>query len=142
MGAFTVQVIGLDKLAATVRDMKFAKRHQMPRALYAELNAVKNVSTERTPVLSGALAGSHAITEIEENSNSFTGSVVVGGPSAPYAVVVHEDLSVKHPGPHRGKAGADRYCGGQAKFLESAFNDAVPGFAQRVNEVVQLGTLE
>jgi hypothetical protein len=42
-----------------------------------------------------------------------------GGPSAPYAVIVHENLNVRHQV-------------GQAKFLERPLNEAARGLAERI----------
>lgn len=59
------------------------------------------------PYLTGALRASGYV-------DSEVGYYTVGF-SAPYAAVVHEDLTVSHP-IHEN----ERYCGGRAKFLEMA----------------------
>ena len=51
--------------------------------------------------------------------------IEVGGPSAPYALIVHEDLKARHGVEHG-------FQGGQAKFLESAVLEAVPTLASRI----------
>lgn len=48
-----------------------------------------------------------------------------GGAAGAYAVKQHEDLSLNHPG------------GGQAKFLESAVDDARPSAAAFVGKFVK-----
>jgi hypothetical protein len=121
-------------LKATLKAIPGAGIKLYAAAAWQEMNNIKNVSMERTPVMNGPLRASHVIIGPTFDQNSAEVSVGVGGPSAPYAVVVHEDLSVHHPGPHAPKRGqkGDRYCGGQSKFLESAFNDAAPGSSVRM----------
>lgn len=57
----------------------------------------------RTPVRTGALRNSGSITKVDESGFQ----VAFGGPAAPYAVFVHEDLKARHRV-------------GEAKFLEKA----------------------
>jgi hypothetical protein len=49
-----------------------------------------------------------------------------GGPAAPYAIKVHEDLEAFHRV-------------GQAKFLESVLLESAPHLAQRVSRRIRLG---
>ena len=48
-------------------------------------------------------------------------TIEVGGPAAPYAVVVHEDLEAFHPT-------------GQAKYLESTIMQSAPFMLDRISK--------
>jgi hypothetical protein len=52
-------------------------------------------------------------------------NIVAGGPSAPYAIFVHEDLDAKHKV-------------GQAKFLESWLLESRPNMTARVARRVKI----
>lgn len=69
---------------------------------------IRGDSILQTPVDTGNLRASHYV----ESADGVRGPIVeigVGGPSQPYAVRQHEDMSLRHPV-------------GNAKFLENAFN--------------------
>ena len=89
------------------------------RALYAEANEIRTVSMRRTPVEFGTLRSSHVVTEPEITDAYVEVRIGVGGPAAPYALYVHENLSARHKN-------------GQAKFLESALLEAMPTLARRI----------
>ncbi len=93
------------------------------RVLITELGEVK----ERTPLMTGALRRSERVLPPEINGNIIRVSMMAGGESAPYAVIVHEDLEAHHPV-------------GQAKFMESVINEVAPYFLQRVK--AELGDLK
>lgn len=67
------------------------------------LEHIAGVSQQRTPIDEGTLRRSTATTQ--------SGLEGVVSADTPYAVFVHEDLTAHHP------------RGGQAKFMESAFQD-------------------
>lgn len=92
-------------------------------ALYAETELLSTKCKERTPVDTGALrAGIHVEGPVWQGRTVST-SVVAGGVSAPYALIVHENLHSQHP------------VGG-AKYIESVFDEErgniLPGIAARV----------
>jgi len=88
-------------------------------SLYVECELIKTVSMKRTPVDTGVLRASHEVQKPKIEGEDISCSIAVGGPAAPYAIYVHENLMAHHPV-------------GQAKFLESAINDAKPGLSERV----------
>jgi len=96
---------------------KFQKA--IANSLYVECELIKTVSMKRTPVDTGVLRASHEVQKPKVEGGDISCSIAVGGPAAPYAIYVHENLMAHHPV-------------GQAKFLESAINDAKPGLAERV----------
>jgi hypothetical protein len=105
------------------------------KALYQEALIMKATSMERTPVRHGTLKASHDVTEPERDGASIKISITVGGPAAPYAYFVHENLESNHSEPHRDPEDGKMYtCGGQAKFLESSVREAIDGLDARLAE--------
>lgn len=98
---------------------------QLPEALRAELEIEATESQQRTPVDTGALRRSTRVT-VDGQGRETVGTIAVGGPAAPYAVYVHENLSAHHPI-------------GQAKFLESTITESAPFLAARIAKRVELG---
>ena len=94
------------------------------RALYAEALIEAKESMKRTPVLTGALRASTEVTLLETRDNS-AATIKVGGPSAEYAVFVHENLDADHKV-------------GQAKFLESTIQESRPYMAARIAARIDL----
>src|SRR5687768_15414347 len=84
----------------------------------AELEIEKTEVERRTPVDTGALRSSEFV-EVEEEGNKIIGRIGAGGPAAPYALQVHEDLNAFHKV-------------GQAKFIESVLNESGPYLSERV----------
>lgn len=91
----------------------------LAQALFAEAQIERTESMKRTPVEFGPLRASHEVTEPKINGRDISVSIVVGGPSAPYALYVHENLEAHHPI-------------GQAKFLESTILESRPHLTARI----------
>ena len=94
------------------------------KALFAEAEIIMGVSVDRTPVDTTALRDSHITLDPTITGNDIEVKIEVGGPSGGeeelgYAFIVHEDLEARHDV-------ASGFRGGQAKFLESAVNEAAP----------------
>lgn len=79
----------------------------------------------RTPVDNGTLRGTVHVEGPEIGDGMVSTSVVAGGPSAPYAVIVHEDLTAQHKV-------------GQAKFIESVIMESKATIGERVAKRVDL----
>lgn len=94
-------------------------------AVEEEAKGILTLSNERVPVDSGALKASGrvvtdgATTYITYGSNADQ-NPKTGQPTNAYVERIHEDMEMRHP------------HGGSAKFLESAANESVAGFAERV----------
>lgn len=88
-------------------------------ALRAEAELEMTEAKERTPVDLGNLQGSGHVSEPVIAGNVISVELAFGGPAAPYAVHVHENLEADHPV-------------GRAKFLESTVMEAAPHMAERV----------
>jgi hypothetical protein len=87
-------------------------------ALKAETEAVLAKAKARTPVDTGALRASGHVDK-PKIAGKISVQLVFGGPSAPYADVVHEDLATAHDD-------------GEAKFLERALVEAEAGMLKRI----------
>lgn len=88
-------------------------------ALYIETQIETKEAKRRTPVKHGALRGTvHTEGPVFEGKSIYC-MIVAGGPAAPYAVYVHENLDAFH-------------SVGQAKFIESVVLESRPFMAQRV----------
>lgn len=74
-----------------------------------------------TPVDTGALVGTGAVQLPKVSGAVAEVEFGFGGPSASYAVVVHEDLTANH-------------TVGQAKFLEQPMDEAAEGMDDRIAE--------
>ena len=112
-------------LAPTLRKLRIKAPSEIARALYQETQVEATESKRRTPVLTGTLrATTFVIGPFQEGRRIYT-KIVVGGPSAPYAVYVHEDTEAFHKV-------------GQAKFLESTLLESRPYMGLRVAKRIDL----
>ena len=87
-------------------------------ALHEELEIELLEAKQRTPVDTGALRASGFVEGPKVRRGHISDRIVFGGPAAPYAVIVHEDLEAHHPV-------------GQAKFLESVLVESAPYLLER-----------
>lgn len=94
------------------------------KALYQEGQTIITESRERVPVDTGALKNSAFTTTPEREGNTTRVTVGYGGAAAEYALIVHEDLEVRH-------------TVGGPKYLESVINEHAPGFADRIGAQVK-----
>lgn len=89
------------------------------RALYAEMGIEEKEVIKRTPKDSGDLRGTiHRIGPRQEGK-TISVLIVAGGPDAPYALIVHEDLEAIHKI-------------GQAKYIESVIMESRAFIGARV----------
>ena len=98
------------------------------RALYQETSIELTEVKRRTPVDKGALRASERLEgplRTGPNESIIYMLILAGGPAAPYAIYVHEDLEAIHPV-------------GQAKFIESVLLESRPYMAARVAKRIDL----
>lgn len=117
------------KGAVALRDrvVRFKKKfpNEIARALKIEVEVEAKEVKRRTPVDKGTLRGTvHVVGPIFEG-NKIRYLIVAGGPAAPYAVWVHENLEAFHKV-------------GQAKYLESVIFESRPFMAARVARRIEL----
>lgn len=95
-------------------------------ALFAEAEIEMTESKRRTPVDTGALRSTGFVKPPYFSSDhNITVVLGFGGPAAPYALIVHEDMEAFHKV-------------GQAKYLESTLMESRPFIAQRIANRLQL----
>lgn len=124
-----LQVKGTDELLRNLRRLQELVPQEVARALYEEAQIEKTESQRRTPVKTGALKGSHEVSEPVIDGDEISVTISVGGSSAPYALYVHENTEALHP------------SGGQAKFLESTVLESRPYLAARIARRMNLKRL-
>lgn len=115
---------GAEMKAAMERILRAIPR-EVSQALYEEAQIERTESMRRTPVLTGALRASHEVSKPVMKSDGWEVTISVGGPSADYAIQVHEDLEAFHKT-------------GQSKFLESTLLESAPFMAARVAKRIDL----
>lgn len=110
-----VEIKGAEPLQRKLQNIAAAGPQALVAALYREAEAVMTVSKEQyVPVDTGALRASGTVEAPRFAGHTASVRLGFGGPSAPYAVIVHEDLTKRHPV-------------GQAKYLEIPLRARVAG---------------
>lgn len=115
----TITKGGIGSIAGKMRALAGRTPSRMAAALVVEARVEMQESMRRTPVKTGALRDSHEVQAAEMNGRDVEVTIAVGGPQAPYAVYVHENLEAHHDI-------------GQAKFLESTLRESAPFMAARL----------
>ena len=115
---------GLDGVLKRMGAIGLAAEKSIASALYAEAQLVMTRSkAEFVPVDTGALRASGYVAKPAWSGSKVTVEMGFGGPSASYALKVHEDLET----PHRT---------GSAKYLETPYVEAENGMLVRIAERV------
>lgn len=81
----------------------------LAEALFTTAHHIAGQADELVPVDTGALKSSQDVSHPKGTSKTMNSRITYGGPSAAYALEVHENLAMNHP------------RGGQAKYLEEPF---------------------
>lgn len=116
MSRITLEVEGIADLLGKLTRVRESIHYGVGAGLYAVGQNIRSTSMDKTPIDTGALKGSHYVTE-PEGPESGDPHVIIGcggGPAEPYAIVQHERLDLKHPE-------------GEAKFLEKAAKEEAAG---------------
>ena len=110
-----IELYGTERLRAKLAAAADAGPRILGAALYQEAEAVMTTSKEQyVPVDTGALRASGFVELPIYAGEGASVNFGFGGPGAPYAVVVHEDLTKRHPV-------------GQAKYLEIPLRARIAG---------------
>ena len=120
---------GADAMRRKLENLARQMPNEVGRALYQEAQIELTEIKKRTPVEFGPLRASEEVLEPEVNGRDISVQIVAGGPSAPYAIYVHEDLSALHAN------------GTQAKFMESVLLESKPFMGARVARRIDLNRL-
>jgi hypothetical protein len=115
------KIVGVDKVQRRIRHAATTgMREEYTRALMAEINEVETPECQRqTPVDTGALVSTVRTFGPEFRGNQVLAGTTAGGPEAPYAPIVHEDLEAFHRV-------------GNAKFIERPYRESAPYLPARV----------
>jgi len=89
------------------------------RAQFIETEIEATESKRRVPVDTGNLRDTIHATGPSMDGGQVTTAVVAGGPAAPYAIEVHENLDAFHPV-------------GEAKYIESVLRESKPFMRDRI----------
>ncbi|HAM42170.1 MAG TPA: hypothetical protein DCP69_12810 [Candidatus Omnitrophica bacterium] len=118
--AVSLELKNFNKLHATI-ERKFGAltKDKSARALRTIAEVEMTEAKKRTPVDTGVLRSSGLVIGPEQVGGVWQVRMVFGGPAAPYAAAVHENLEAFHKV-------------GQAKYLESVMLELRPYFAARL----------
>lgn len=119
----TVRITGLNETSRNLSGMSRDIVQVLAGTINQEHEAIMTIAKERTPVLTGALRASGHVIPPVILRRSIKSVGAFGGPSAAYAVIVHEDLNAHHNV-------------GQAKFYESAVRERRRNVKAAVKEAV------
>lgn len=122
-----LRMVGGNEMASALRNLVARTPKVLAAAIHAEGEIEMTEAKRRTPVDTGALRASGFVEDVVVSPTTTRVQLGFGGPSAPYAVYVHEDLEALHPV-------------GQAKFLESTLLESAPHMADRIARRVALSS--
>jgi hypothetical protein len=123
--SLSVSISGLDSWGAFVAGKLQAAQQAARAAMYQLGEEIMAESKRLVPVDLGTLRSTGIVELPVERGGAVVVVLGYGGPAAPYALVQHEDLSLKHPE------------GGQAKYLEQPFLALAPTLTDRVAAAVR-----
>jgi len=116
---------GADAMRAKLKRLADKFPNTVARGLYQETEVEVREVKMRTPVDTGTLRGTIRQVGPFINGRMIYTMIAAGGPSAPYALYVHENLEAHHPV-------------GQAKYIESVILESRPYLAARVAKRIEL----
>ena len=114
-----LKVSGFRELKKALKAQGQRAEQSLAAALSAEGERIMAEAKRLCPVDTGTLRSTGHVQKPVIRRGSIEVTLGFGGPAAPYAVFVHENLNVHH-------------TVGQAKYLEKPLNDAARGFAERL----------
>ena len=132
-GPFQIKEEGLDDVIRRLEEYEIDTDRAIRQALQAASQHIASEADEMVPEDEGQLSASQNIENVKKSGDRYVASISYGGPSAPYAIVQHENFDLFHPPkpPGRRKVGGrqgsgptnpgDRTNGGP-KYLEYPFD--------------------
>jgi hypothetical protein len=125
-GDFGIRITGFKEVKRRLEKADDASLN-VRRAAFEVINEVFKDSQRLVPRDTGALASSGEISQ-DLKKNGYSLSIAYGGPSADYAIVVHEDVKAFHAPPTR------------SKYLEAPFHEKRDEMAKRLAKAAKQGT--
>lgn len=119
MTAISLKLFGRQEMQRKLLSVVKNADTRIGDALMAEMEIELQEVIKRTPKDTGALRESEKLIGPAIEGNSVVVLIIAGGPDAPYAMLVHEDLEMFHKV-------------GQAKYLESVLMEARTFIGPRV----------
>lgn len=114
---------GLEQFKAKVEETNERVKKALGAGLYMAANNIMTDAKEIVPLDVGTLQGSGYVTLPEETRAGPVVELGFGGPAGDYAVIQHEDQSIRHSEPGRG-----------AKYLERAIDKHSGNLASDIAE--------
>lgn len=121
-GSISVELRNINKLGRELLEIAERSGTSALSALFEEGQEIMTAAKKRTPVDTGDLRRSGTVRQKQAKGargRDIEVTLQFGGPAAPYALEVHENLKVKHRV-------------GEAKFLERAVNEAARTMSVRL----------
>lgn len=125
MSKVTINLDGLGRVEAKIWNKRAVVGSDVRQAVYMQTQKTLTKAKMRTPIDTGALVNSGEV--VVESAEPIVIFIRFGGPAAPYAVKVHEDLEANHKV-------------GQAKYLESSVNEDRQKFLDAMRKAVTRGS--
>jgi len=116
---------GADKVLANLTKLIAFSPDEFARALYQESVIEAKECQKETPVDTGALRATIHVEGPFREGRRIWSDIVAGGPSAEYALIVHEDPEAIHT------------VGGW-KYIERPLKESAPYMAERIGKRVDL----
>lgn len=116
---------GANAALADLKKLRLFAPDAFAAALYQEAQIELTEIKKRTPVDTGALRASEVLHDPVRDGRRIYVTITAGGPSAPYAFVVHEDLEAFHKT-------------GQAKYIESVLEESASYLGDRIAKRIDL----
>lgn len=121
----SVKIKNLDRLNKRLEVYAERVEQTVKAHCYREGEGIMAVAKSTfTPVDTGALRATGHVSLPQSDGRSVTVQLGFGGPAAPYAFYVHENLEAHHPI-------------GSAKYLEIPFRQSMQGFSRRLGQAVR-----
>lgn len=125
-GAFSFEVRGLVQMEQALRRIQNQFKDEIPRALREEGERIMTISKQEfVPVDTGNLRASGTVSDARRVGRDVVVDLFFGGPAAPYALEVHENVDAGHRV-------------GSAKYLEIPLNAAIPGMLNRISRRLKI----
>lgn len=116
---------GADRAKADIKRLRLVAPNEFAKALYQEAQIELKEVKRLTPVDTGALRASEHVEGPFREGRRIWVYIVAGGPSAPYAFIVHEDTEAFHKN-------------GQAKYIEQPLAESAPYMPDRIAKRIDL----